>query len=153
MEDAKTILRKGIDCWNAHDREGFLALFDDAVTYFDQPTGKEFVGREALGERFYDLWTVAYPDNTLKDPIVFGERELVCFQGHFVGTHTGIFRRPEMELELPPTGKLVDAPFVFIAEIRDDKVVRAWHYYDRLLALEQEEVFDLDKLFEVLPVA
>ena len=75
--DAKAIIRKGIELWNAHDRDGFLALYDDSVVLLDQPTGEQLIGREEFGRGFYDLWTDAYPDNELKDPVVFGEGELV----------------------------------------------------------------------------
>ncbi len=143
--DAKTILLEGVELWNAHDREKFLALYDEEIEFFDQPTGQKLVGREEFGKGFYDLWTDAYPDNELKDPVVFAEGELVCFQARFVGTNTGSFHSPEMEM--PPTGKPVDAPFAFIAEIRDGKVKKAWHYYDRLLALEQEGILTVEKLF------
>ncbi len=149
--DAKTVIREGVERWNAHDREGFLGLYDEAISFLDQPSGREIAGRDEFGEGFYDLWTDAYPDNELKDPVVFGEGELVCLQARFVGTNTGIFRGPEMEM--PPTGKPIDAPFVFIAEVRDDKVRRAWHYYDRLLAFEQEGILTVEKLFAQLPVA
>ena len=149
--DAKTIIRTGIERWNAHDREGYLALFDESVVFIDQPTGHKFVGREEFGKAFYDLWTEAYPDNQVEEPVVIADGELVCLQARFVGTNTGVFHGPE--LELPPTEKPVDAPFVFIAEVRDDKVKRVWHYYDRLLAFEQEGVLTVEKLFATLPVA
>jgi len=143
--DAKTIIRTGFELWNAHDRDGLLALYDDSVVFFDQPWGHQLGGREEVGKGSYDLWTDAYPDNECKDLVVFGEGELVCCQGRFVGTHTGILPGPAGEI--PPTGKQVDGPFVFIAEVRDDKITRAWHYYDRLLVLEQEGIVSLDKLF------
>jgi ketosteroid isomerase-like protein len=148
--DAKTTVRRGIELWNAHDRDAWVALCDDSFTFVDQ-TGRQLTGREELGKGLYDLWTDAYPDNELKDPVVFGEGELVCFQGRFVGSHTGIFRAAGMEL--PPTGKPVDAPFVYIVEVRDGKMTRAWHYYDRLLAFEQEGIVSLDKLFAELQSA
>jgi hypothetical protein len=66
MEDGKTILRKGIECWNAHDRDGFLALFAPDVVFVDEPTGRRLVGGDQLGRGFYDLWTDAYPDNVLR---------------------------------------------------------------------------------------
>ena len=149
--DAKDVIRQGIEFWNAHDREAFLALYDEEVVYVDQPTGEKLVGREQLGKGFYDLWTDAYPDNELKEVVLFGEGELVCFQARFVGTNTGILHRPEMDI--PPTGKPIDAPFVFIAEVRDGQVKRAWHYYDRLLAFEQEGILTVEKLFAQLAVA
>jgi predicted ester cyclase len=149
--DTKTIIRKGIERWNAHDREGFLTIIDEKIVFFDQPTGHQLVGREEFGKGFYDLWLEAYPDNELKDPILIAEGEFVCLQARFVGTNTGVFHGPE--LEMPPTDKPIDAPFVFIAEVRDDKVKRVWHYYDRLLAFEQEGVLTVEKLFAQLPVA
>jgi predicted ester cyclase len=142
--DAKTIALKAIERWNAHDREGFLALYDEAVGFIDEPTGHEVVGREELGKALYDLWMDAYPDNELKDPVLIAEGDLVCFQGRFVGTNTGTFHGPGMEM--PPTGKRVDAPFVFISEVRDGKVTRARHFYDRLLALEQEGILTAEDL-------
>lgn len=151
MEDAKTIIRKGIEFWNAHDREGFLGLYDEAVVFADKATGHKLVGREEFGKGFYDLWTDAYPDSTIKDPVVFGEGELVCLEARFVGTNTGIYKGADMEM--PPTGKTVDAPYVFIAEIRDGKVKTARHFYDRLLAFEQEGILTVEKLFEQLQIA
>ena len=100
--DAKTNIRKGIELWNAHDRDGYLALFDDGVVFLDQPTGQRLIGREEVGRGFYDLYTDSCPDNELKDLVVFGEGELVRCQGRFTGTHTGVFRAPAMEI--PPTG-------------------------------------------------
>lgn len=148
--DAKTIIKQGIERWNAHDREGFLALYDEDVVYFDQPTGHEFVGREQLGSALFDLWMEGYPDNEIKDPIFIAEGDLVCFHARFVGTNSGALRRPDMEL--PPTHKPIDTPFAFIAEVRDGKVKRAWHYYDRLLAFEQEGILTVEKLFAQLTV-
>ena len=148
--DAKTVLREGIERWNAHDREGFLALYDEGITYVDQTTGLKLVGREEFGTGFYDLWMGTYPDNELKDPIVFAEGELVCFHGRFVGTNTGPFRRGE--IEMPPTGKTIDAPFAFIAEVREGKVKKVWHYYDRLLPFEQWDMLTIEQVFAQLPV-
>jgi steroid delta-isomerase-like uncharacterized protein len=143
--DAKTIIRKGIELWNAHDRDGYLALLDDSVVFLDQSTGEQLTGREEVGMGFYDVLTDAYPDREVKDPVVFGEGELACVQARSVGTHTGILRGPAGEI--PPTGKPFDVPSAFIAEVRDGKVTRAWQYYDRLLVLEQWGIVSLDKLF------
>jgi hypothetical protein len=149
--DAKTILRRGAELWNARDREGFLALYDETVTFVDQATGERLVGREAFGKGFYDLWMDAYPDNELKDPVVFAEGALTCFEARFVGTNTGPLHRPEMDV--PPTGKPVDAPFVIVAEVGGETVKSARHYYDRLLAFEQEGLVTMETLFAQLQPA
>jgi len=146
------IVRKGIELWNAHDRDGFLAVYDDGLVFFDQPFGgadhRPGGVRQGL---LRPVWTEAYPDNQLKEVTLFGEGELVCFQARFVGTNTGIFHAAGMEM--PPTGKPIDAPFVFIAEVGNGKVTRAWHYYDRLLAFEQEGIVSLETMFAELQAA
>jgi steroid delta-isomerase-like uncharacterized protein len=150
MAEATAIIEKGIELWNAHDREGFLALYDDDVVFVEEPTGQELHGREEFGKGFYDVQTDAYPDNEIKDVLVFGEGDLVCFHGRFTGTHTAPFRGP---VELPATGKRVDSPFAFIAEFDDGKVKSARIFYDRLTNLEQEGIVSLEQLAAQLPVA
>lgn len=151
MEDAKSIIEKGIEVWNAHDREGFLSLYDEKIVFVNEAEGLTLHGCEELGKGFFDLWTDAYPDNELKVTRLIGEGELVCFEGRFIGTNTGIFHGPAMEM--PPTGKQIDAPFVFVAEVQGGKVKTARHYYDRLLALEQEGVISLKDLAAQFAVA
>ena len=148
MDDAKTTIEKAIERWNAHDREGFLGFYDEEVTYVDMATGSELRGREAFGRGFYDLEMEAFPDNQLEDPLVFTDGERVCFEGHFVGTHTGVYRGP---VELPPTGKSVDSPFVFITEVRDGKVTSARMLHDRMNILEQEGIVSVEQ-FAAQPV-
>lgn len=152
MDDAKTIVHKVIERWNAHDREGLLELTDESIRFVDEPTGREFVGREEFTRVHFDRWTDAYPDNELKDPVVIAEGELVCLQGRFTGTHTGIHRFPGQR-DLPPTGKPIDGPFVLVAEIRDGKMKEVRLFYDRLRVLEEENVLTVEKLFAQLPVA
>lgn len=144
MESAVVVLRKGIERWNAHDRDGFLELYDEKVVFVDEPTGQRLVGREEFGKGFFDLYFHAYPDMELRDVIVFGEGELVCMYGRFVGTHQGTFHFPE--LDLPATDKAIDSPFAFIAEVRNGKVAQAQIFYDRMVALEQEGVVRLAQL-------
>ena len=55
---------------------------------------------------------------------------------------------PDVDREGP-----VDTPFVYVAEVRDGKATRAWHYYDRLIAREQEGIVSLDTLFAELQSA
>ncbi len=149
--DAKSTIRKGVELWNAHDRDGFLALLDDSVVYLDPATGEQFTGREQVAAGWYDPMMGGYPDREVRDPVVFGEGELVCLQGRLVGTHTGTVQTPAGEM--PATGRRIDSPFVQVFEVRDGKVTRIWAYGDRLLMLEQEGLVSLDKLFAGLQAA
>lgn len=142
--DAKTTVRRGVELWNAQDRDKFLALFDDGAVMLDPATGEQFTGREELAEGWYDAVTNGYPDREVKDAVVFGEGDMVCLQGRLVGTHTGTSRG--LRGEMTPTGKRIDTPFVQVYEVHDDKVTRVWQYGDRLLMLEQEGIVSLDRL-------
>ena len=141
MQDAKSIEREAVERWNAHDREGYLALFDENVKFTDAATSYNLIGREEFGERFFDVWAEAYPDNQIKETLVFTDGTWICFEGRFIATHTGIFHGPEVEM--PPTGKSIDSPYVWLAEVRDGKITSARIYYDRLLTLEQEGIVSL----------
>ncbi|HET8977556.1 MAG TPA: nuclear transport factor 2 family protein [Solirubrobacteraceae bacterium] len=143
--DAKRTVRRGVELWNARDREVFLALFDESVIWLDEASGQQLTGRDELGMGWYDAVMASYPDREVTDAVVFGEGELVCLQGRLVGTHTGSWHGPAGEI--PPTGKRIDAPFAQVYEVRDGKVTRVWNYGDRLLMLEQEGIVSLEKLF------
>ncbi len=143
--DAKSTIRRGVELWNARDRDGFLALFDDSAVFIDPTTGTQFTGPEEIRTGWYDPVMDGYPDREVKDAVVFGEGELVCLQGRLTGTHTGIVHGPAGDV--PPTGKRIDTPFAQVYEVRDGRVTRVWQYGDRLLMLEQEGIVSLDKLF------
>ena len=70
MTDTKTVLERGIELWNAHDREGWAGLFDERAE-LEAPGGLRLSGR-AGAEQFYDAWNEAFPDNAIVDQLVFG---------------------------------------------------------------------------------
>lgn len=141
MQDAMSIEREAIERWNAHDREGYLALFDEKVRFTDAAMGYDLIGREEFGKGFFDVWAEAYPDNQIKQTLTFTDGTWICFEGRFTATHTGSFHGPD--IEMPPTGKSIDSPYVWLAEVRDGKIKSARIYYDRLLTLEQEGIVSL----------
>ena len=70
MADTRTVLQQGIELWNAHDRQGWVGLFDDDADP-KAPGGIEVRGRSGA-ELFYDTWHEAFPDNSIADAVVFG---------------------------------------------------------------------------------
>lgn len=142
MQDAMSIEREAVERWNAHDREGYLALFDEKVTFTDAAMGYDLIGREELGKGFFDVYAEAYPDNQIKQIQCFTDGTWICFEGRLTGTHTGIFHGHD-DIEMPPTGKSIDTPYIWLAEVRDGKITSARIYYDRLVTLEQEGIVGL----------
>jgi hypothetical protein len=73
MADTHSVLGRGIELWNAHDREGWVGLFDEGAD-LEAPGGVRVQGRSGA-ELFYDTWHEAFPDNAIADAVVFGAGE------------------------------------------------------------------------------
>jgi predicted ester cyclase len=52
-------------------------------------------------------------------------------QARYIGTHTGPLRSPE-GVEIPPTGKKFDFPFVGIFRVESRKIRSISIYYDQI---------------------
>ncbi len=99
MTDTKTVLERGIELWNAHDREGWVGLFDERAE-LEAPGGLRVSGR-AGAEQFYDAWNEAFPDNAIEDQLVFGAGNQGVEEAKFGGTHTGTCDLP-LAISRPP---------------------------------------------------
>ncbi|MDP8907518.1 MAG: ester cyclase [Chloroflexota bacterium] len=126
MSDTKTVLERGIELWNAHDREGWVGLFDERAE-LEAPGGLRLSGR-AGAEQFYDAWNEAFPDNAIKDQLVFGAGSQGVEEAKFGGTHTGVLRSPAGEI--PPTGKTVVSRYAAVSRVEDGKIVSFHMYFD-----------------------
>ena len=114
-EQNKTLVRRFIDAYNARN----LDLFDDLVApdYIDHTHNQQ--GREP----FKQLFTLAFggfPDwhEAIEDMIAEGDRVWVRVTA--TGTHTGEWNL--FGVPLPPTGRKVTMPMVFIWRIADGRL-------------------------------
>lgn len=126
MTDTKTVLERGIDLWNAHDREGWVGLFDERAE-LEAPGGLRLTGR-AGAEQFYDAWNEAFPDNAIEDQLVFGAGNQGAEEGKFGGTHTGTLRSPAGDI--PPTGKTVVSRYAAVSRVEDGRIISFHMYFD-----------------------
>lgn len=118
-EDNKTLVRRFIDAYNARD----LDAFDDLVApdYTDHTHNQQ--GRES----FRQLFSIAFegfPDwhEEIEDMIAEGDRVWVRVTA--TGTHTGEWNL--FGVTLPPTGRAVTMPMVFIWRIADGRLAEGW---------------------------
>jgi predicted ester cyclase len=132
MGDAKRVIELGIKLWNAHDREGLMALVDERVE-IEGPGGLRLSGAAGWGE-FYDTWNEAFPDNSV-DATAFGAGEEAAEEGKFSGTQTGTLRSPGGDV--PPTGRRVDVPYSVIYRLENDKITSVHLYFDQVELLTQ----------------
>jgi hypothetical protein len=93
MADAKQVVERHIDAFNAHQADAD-PWAEDAE--FVAP-GASMRGREdVLG--FLGAFWEAFPDGRLEHSRVFGEGSVVAAEGRFIGTHSGVFRTPTREV-------------------------------------------------------
>jgi len=86
MDDIKTLVSRSHDTWNAHDRDGWLACFNDDVE-FQGPGGLAGQGSDA-GRMFWSIWQDAFPDCQVTMKVAVAEGDNAIQDAVFSGTHT-----------------------------------------------------------------
>ena len=130
MSEARGVLEEAIEHWNAGDRDAWATLYADDVVY-EAPGGHRISGLADLEKKYFDALLTAAPDRVSRDIVVFADGEYVVEQARYVGTHTGLLRTPD-GVEVPPTGKTFDFPFVGIFRVRGGKISSIRIYYDQI---------------------
>jgi steroid delta-isomerase-like uncharacterized protein len=130
MSEARGILEEAIEHWNAGDRDAWAALYAEDVLY-EAPGGQRISGLAELQEKYFDALLTAAPDRLSRDIVLFAEGEYVVEQARYVGSHTGPLRSPD-GVEIPPTRKPFDFPFVGIFRIQGGKIRSIRIYYDQV---------------------
>jgi predicted ester cyclase len=130
MSEAKEVLEQAISRWTATDRDGWAALYADDVVY-QAPGGQRISGLANLKEQYFDALLTAAPDRLSADIVLIADGDHVVEQARYIGTHTGPLRSPE-GVEIPPTGKKFDFPFVGIFRVESRKIRSISIYYDQI---------------------
>ena len=133
MSEAKKILEKNLESWNAHDKTGWTRdISDDCeVIGVGGISGK---GHE-LRDKFYAMWTEAFPDNHITPKVIFADGENAVMEATFEGTHTGVLNSPSGAIQ--PTRKRVKVPFTAVNKIRGDKITSFHVLFDQVELLTQ----------------
>jgi predicted ester cyclase len=128
-DEAAGLTRREVDRWNAHDREGWKAVY--ALEHFEAlaPGDVRLLGAEGA-DTFWDTWNEAFPDNQLTAMSMHEDATWGVLEARFTGTHTGTLRGPAGEI--PPTGKRVDVRFCDIQRMADGKIVDTHLYFDQM---------------------
>ena len=135
MNEAKQVLEQAIAYWNAGDRDAWAALYAEDVVY-ESPEASASQGYVICRKKYFDALITAAPDRVSRDVILFADGEHVVEQARYVGTHTGPLRSPD-GMEVPPTGKHFDFPFVGIFRVEGRKITTIRILYDQIELLMQ----------------
>jgi steroid delta-isomerase-like uncharacterized protein len=133
MGEAKAVIERLLELWNAHDREGTAALYADGAE-LEGPGGVRLSGRDGW-RQFYDMWTDAFPDNQVRGMVIRGGGDLATQEGRFTGTHTGTLRTPTGDI--PATGRRVDVRYTGVHAVAGDRITSMHLYFDQAEMLTQ----------------
>ena len=127
VEENKALIRRGVEeGWNKQNLDIVDELAASDVVHHNLKTR----GLEAFKQHIADGIT-AFPDvhMTIEDMIAEGDKVVVRYT--FRGTQQGETQG------IPPTGKHVTVPGIFICRCADGKIVEEWDIWDDLSLLEQ----------------
>jgi predicted ester cyclase len=121
-------LRRAIDAWNAGDLDGYLELYDEAISlhgYSAEPMNKAAV------RGFYSMIFAAFPGSqlTLDEELVDGDRVALRF------TQTGVHRGEFMGVA--PTDREFSMAGQTVLHFQDGRVIERWSSADMLGLLVQ----------------
>jgi heme-degrading monooxygenase HmoA len=129
-----SLTEREAELWNAHDREGWEALFDQQAVEVRAPGGMRLVGRDAT-DTLWNTWNDAFPDNHLVTVGIYGDARGGVLEGRFTGTNSGTLHTSAGDI--PATGKSVDVPFCEVHRVEGGKFIDTHLYFDQTELLTQ----------------
>jgi steroid delta-isomerase-like uncharacterized protein len=117
------LLARRANAWRQLDIEALVADYaDDAVV--DSPlAGGITHGREQIIQVFRTYFA-AFPNMQMQEDEVLVDGHRAAVMASFSGTDSGGF------MGMPPTGRTITIPVVFLYEFKDGKIVRDRRVYD-----------------------
>jgi len=119
--------------FRSNDPAALAALYtEDAVLH---QASEVFHGREAIQES-YAAFFQAFPDGNSEFWNIMTCGDHFIYEGTFRGTNTGPLATPEGDM--PPTGRKVELPFAFIAQMSPEGLIEEDRtYFDSALQAQQ----------------
>ncbi len=110
---------RGMAAWDAHDVDGFTALFADDFVYIDDSVPTPMTSSEEIRD-YMQAWYTAFPDMRARETNrVVGEDSVAC-ELEFTGTNTGPLEMGGQEL--PATGREVTGRGTYFAKAKDGRI-------------------------------
>jgi steroid delta-isomerase-like uncharacterized protein len=128
MADHESDVRRGVDAWNAHDWETYVAGYaPDAVTH-GMPGVSD---NDSLGTLYAAIWQ-GVPDARMTIDEIVEQGDRVAVRMTMRGTHGGDL------FGAPPSGKPVEMPMITMLRFDDrSRVAERWTVADNLALLQQ----------------
>lgn len=122
-DDILALLARRVDAWRRLDAAALVADYAADAVVESPLAGGTMNGRDQI-EQVFRTYFVAFPDMVMEqgDIIIDGDRAAVL--ATFSGTDHGGF------MGMPPTGRRVTIPVVFLYGFKDGQIVRDRRVYD-----------------------
>ena len=128
------ILRALAEAFNARDYDRARELVSDEVEFVDVAAGETARGHDEFIE-VLRTWAGAFSDMEIEPLVLVADETYAA--GEFVGrgTHDGPLPTPAGEI--PPTGRKLEDPFTWFAELAGGKVTSLRDYYNAMALMVQ----------------
>ena len=132
--DIRSLIERDIELWNTKDKDAWLAGMDLHRLEATMPGGMRLTGRDAA-DALWNTYQVAFPDNRLEIISIHTDARGGVHEGRATGTHTGVLRGPQGEIQ--PTGKPATLDFCGVYEFEEGKITSFHLYFDQMEMLSQ----------------
>ena len=117
------LLARRAEAWSRLDVNGLVADYADDAVVESPVAGGATHGREQIKQVFQTYFS-AFPNIRMEQTEVLVDGSRAAVVATFSGTDSGGF------MGMPPTGRNVTIPVVFLYEFKDGKIVRDRRVYD-----------------------
>jgi steroid delta-isomerase-like uncharacterized protein len=129
-QDNRRLIEEAYAALNRRDRDAHLKLVDDSVIWESDTFPVTVKGREASWQVLEEYFA-AFPDMHLEIEQIFNSGDFVVVRYRNTGTHKGEFKG------IAPTNRPICIHGCNVHEIKNNRLVRTFSYFDRLAVREQ----------------
>jgi steroid delta-isomerase-like uncharacterized protein len=124
------LIEQHIEVENRHLMDEMLATLSDEQPMRDEVAGKTYVGREAVADRYAELWQ-AFPDFNVRPVRYTEQNDVVVMEATYSGTHRGMY------LGHSGSGRTFSVRLINVFEFRSNRISRETIYIDLASQLRQ----------------
>jgi steroid delta-isomerase-like uncharacterized protein len=122
-DEILALLARRADAWRRLDVDALIADYGEAAAVESPLAGGTTQGLDQI-KQVFQTYFVAFPNMQMEQTDVLVDGQRAAVMATFSGTDSGGF------MGMPPTGRQVTIPVVFLYEFKDGKIVRDRRIYD-----------------------
>jgi len=117
-----------MDSWNRHDTKKFLTYCDENIVWKDLASPEPMKGKQAA-ENFFNMWSTAFPDFTLKIINQVATDDKIAVELEFTGTNTGPLKMGDQPA-IPATNRKITNKGCYFGKVKNGTFTEVSTYPD-----------------------